>query len=200
MRIAILLAGPMRSLPEVISNHKQMVGDYDTFVSCREEDYNDWIKSDWNPKKIYITPESDIINNWEYSTFWQFWNIRNVILNTPKYDLYIKSRNDLIFQNKLLISLEAIKNNELWNPDKMFWGQEWISNGTMNDQFYIGDINVMNIIANFIISNEPNNDLPQTQLLKWLLNNGIEYKKFSEFHFTKNHFGYTHMEALKKQI
>ena len=43
MKTAILLAGPMRSLPEVIANHKEMVGDYDTFVSCMQEDYNDWV-------------------------------------------------------------------------------------------------------------------------------------------------------------
>lgn len=198
MKIAILLAGPMRSLPEVVANHKQMVGDYDTFVSCREEDYNDWINSDWNAKEIYITPESELFNGWDYSTFWQFFNLKNVIINAPKYDMYIKSRNDLVFKNPLPISFESIGSNELWNPDKMFWGQEWISNGTMNDQFYIGDANVMNYIANFIDNNQPNDDIAPTQLLKWLLLNNIKYKKFSNFEFTKNHFGYTGMQANKK--
>lgn len=198
MRIAILLAGPMRSLPEVIANHKQMVGDYDTFVSCKEEDYNAWINSGWNAKQIYITPMVENSTQWDDSTYWQYWNLRNVILNMPEYDMYIRSRSDLIFQNTLPISLESIADNELWNPDRMFWGQEWISNGTMNDQFYIGNKNVMNIVANFIINNEPNGDIPQTQLLKWIELNEITYKKFSRFNFTKNHFGYTGMEALKK--
>ena len=76
MKVGIILAGPMRSLPEVVANHKQMVGDYDTFVSCREVDKQAWIESDWNPKEIYITPESEPFNEWEYSIFWQFWNLR----------------------------------------------------------------------------------------------------------------------------
>jgi len=193
MKVAILLAGPMRSLPEVVTNHKQMVGDYDTFVSCREEDYNDWINSDWNPKEIYITPEP--INVWEgkEAFYWQYWNLRNVIINAPKYDMYIKSRNDLVFENPLPIELESIGKNELWNPDKSYWGYEWVSNGTMNDQFYIGDRSVMDIIARFIVETQPytNEDyLVETHLIRWLLQNGVKYKKFSGFNYTKNHFGW----------
>ena len=197
MRTAILLAGPMRSTNEVIANHKQMVGDYDTFVSCKQEDYNDWINSDWNAKQIYITPMVENNTQWDDSTYWQYTNLRNVILNVPEYDMYIRSRNDLVFKNQLPINLESIADNELWNPDRMFWGQEWISNGTMNDQFYIGNKNVMNIVANFIINNQPNGDIAQTQLLKWLELNNVIYKKFSKFNFTKNHFGYSGMDALK---
>jgi len=200
MRTAILLAGPMRSLPEVIANHKEMVGDYDTFVSCRQEDYNDWINSDWNPKEIYITPETSFKDSiWSKTTisymeplFWQYWNLRNVINNVPEYDMYIKSRNDLVFENQLPFGLDIIKPNEIWNPDRSFWGYKWASNGTMNDQFYIGDKNVMNVVSR-LIDTEPykNEDyVVETHLIRWLTLNGIKYKKFSGFHFIKNHFGW----------
>ncbi len=194
MKIAILLAGPMRSLPFVIANHKEMVGDYDTFVSCREEDYADWINSDWKPKEIYITPEPTNIWEGKEASYWQFWNLRNVINNVPQYDMYIKSRNDLVFENPLPISLESIGPNELWNSDRSFWGYTWVSNGTMNDQFYIGDKSVMDVIARFVTDSSPYSNevyLPETHLVRWLTQNGITYKKFSGFHFTKNHFGWT---------
>ena len=194
MKTAILLAGPMRSLPEVIANHKQMVGNYDTFVSCKEEDYNDWINSDWKPKEIYITPQPTNVWEGKEALFWQYWNLRNVIVNVPQYDMYIKSRNDLVFNNTLPIGLEMIKPNEIWNSDRSFWGYQWVSNGTMNDQFYIGDKNVMDVIARFVTDCPAYADehfLVETGLVRWLGQNDIKYKKFSGFHFTKNHFGWT---------
>lgn len=200
MKTAILLAGPMRSLPEVIANHKEMVGDYDTFVSCMEEDYNDWVNSDWKPKEIYITPKPT--NAWEgkEAFYRQFWNLRNVINNVPEYDMYIKSRNDLMFENKLPINLENIKPNEIWNPDRSYWGYEWVSNGTMNDQFYIGDKNVMNIVSRLVDTQPYTNEayLVETHLARWLTTNGVKYKKFSGFHFTKNHFGWTRQTVENK--
>jgi hypothetical protein len=108
--------------------------------------------------------------------------------------VYIKSRNDLVFNNQLPFGLDAIKENELWNPERSYWGYEWASNGTMNDQFYIGDSGVMNVIANFIVETEPYINevyLVETHLVRWLVTNGVKYKKFGGFHFTKNHFGWT---------
>ena len=201
MRTAILLAGPMRSLPEVIANHKEMVGDYDTFVSCREEDYNDWINSDWKPKEIYITPQPT--NMWEgkETLYWQYWNLKNVINNVPEYDMYIKSRNDLVFNNQLPFGLDVIKPNEIWNPDRSFWGYQWASNGTMNDQFYIGDKNVMNVVARLVDTQPYSNEhyVVETHLIRWLIQNGITYKKFSGFHYEKNHFGWTGQEQEKNK-
>jgi hypothetical protein len=200
MRTAILLAGPMRSLPEVIANHKQMVGEYDTFVSCKEEDYNDWINSEWKPKEIYITPEPTNVWEGKEAFYWQYWNLRNVIINVPKYDMYIKSRNDIVFNNQLPFELNAIKPNELWNPDKSYWGYTWISNGTMNDQFYIGDKSVMDVIARFVVESYPysNEDyLVETHLVRWIMDNGVNYKKFSGFNYKKNHFGWTKQTGQK---
>jgi len=193
MKTAILLAGPMRSLPEVIANHKQMVGDYDTFVSCREEDYNDWINSDWKPKEIYITPEPTNVWEGKEAFYWQYWNLSNVIKNVPEYDMYIKSRNDLVFNNPLPFGLDIIKPNEIWNPDRSFWGYTWISNGTMNDQFYIGDRNVMNVVARLVDTQPYSKEdyVVETHLIRWLTENGVKYKKFSGFNYTKNHFGWS---------
>jgi hypothetical protein len=200
MKTAILLAGPMRSLPEVIANHKEMVGNYDTFVSCMEEDYNDWVNSDWKPKEIYITPKPT--NAWEgkEAFYRQFWELKNVINNVPEYDMYIKSRNDLVFANKLPINLENIKPNEIWNPDRSYWGYEWASNGTMNDQFYIGDKNVMNIVSRLVDTQPYTNEayLVETHLVRWLTTNGVKYKKFGGFHFTKNQFGWTKQTVENK--
>jgi hypothetical protein len=199
MRTAILLAGPMRSLPEVIANHKQMVGDYDTFVSCKEEDYNDWINSDWKPKEIYITPEPTNVWEGKEAFYWQYWNLKNVINNIPKYDMYIKSRNDLVFNNQLPFGLDIIKPNEIWNPDRSYWNYQWASNGTMNDQFYIGDRNVMNVVGRLVDTQPYSKEdyLVETHLVRWLTQNGIKYKKFSGFHYEKNHFGWTKQTGEK---
>ena len=193
MRTAILLAGPMRSLPFIVDNHKKMVGDYDTFVSCKEEDYEDWIKSDWNAKEIYITPEQSNVWEGKETLYWQYWNLSNVIKNVPEYDMYIKSRNDLVFNNPLPFGLDVIQPNEIWNPDRSYWNYEWASNGTMNDQFYIGDRNVMNVVSRLVDTQPYSNEdyLVETHLVRWLLANGINYKKFSGFHYEKNHFGWT---------
>lgn len=191
MRVAILLAGPMRSTNEVIANHKEMVGDYDTFVSCREEDYNDWINSDWNAKEIYITPEPTDMWKGKERFYWQYWNLRNVIKNVPEYDMYIKSRNDLVFNNQLPLELGVIKANEIWNPDISFGGYKWASNGTMNDQFYIGDKGVMDIVGRLVDTQPYKNEdyVVETHLIRWLLENGVKYNKFSGFNYSKNHFG-----------
>jgi hypothetical protein len=193
MRTAILLAGPMRSLPFIVDNHKEMVGDYDTFVSCREEDYEDWVKSAWKPKDIYITPEPTNIWEGKEAFYWQYWNLSNVIKNVPEYDMYIKSRNDLVFNNPLPFGLDVIQPNEIWNPDRSYWGYEWAGNGTMNDQFYIGDRNVMNAVSRLVDTQPYSNEdyLVETHLVRWLTQNKIKYKKFSGFNYTKNHFGWT---------
>lgn len=220
MKTAILLAGPMRSLPEVIANHKQMVGDYDTFVSCRQEDYNDWINSDWNPKEIYITPEIDFeTSNWGMmcdvsdKSFrllltrlqWQFHNLSNCIKNMPKgYDYYIKSRNDMVYEYPLDINFESIKEDEIWCPEKTFWGYEWINNGFFNDQLWICKENVLELAGKFVtdgvlLNNSIGDEIRkgllkhsiiETSFILWLANWDIKQKKFT-YPYTKNHFGWT---------
>jgi hypothetical protein len=74
-----------------------------------------------------------------------------------------------------------------------YWNYKWIDNGTMNDQFYIGDRNVMNVVARLVDTQPYSNEdyLVETHLVRWLTQNEIKYKKFSGFNYTKNHFGWT---------
>jgi len=222
MRVAILLAGPMRSTPDVIANHKQMIGEHDLYVSCRQEDYNDWINSEWNAKEIYITPEIDFeTSDWAkmcknksvvFRTilerlYWQYWNLNNCIKNMPKgYDYYIKSRNDMIYESVLELNWEAITNKEIWCPEKTFWGYEWIGNGFFNDQLWICKEEVLELAASFVtdavhLTNAFGETIKkglledciiETAFMLWLCNWDIKQKKFS-YTYTKNHFGWTKM-------
>jgi len=218
MKIAILLAGPMRSLPEVIANHKRTIGEYDTYVSCRQEDYNDWVNSDWNPTAIYITPEVDFQQTDWYAAlkhknehnvwllerlYLQHWGISNCIKNMPKgYDYYIKSRNDMVYEFPLELNFESIKDNEIWCPDTTFWGFKWRDNGFFNDQLWICKENTLEIASRFVtdvctMADFPGNNIrkelfenliTETANVLFLDNAGIKHKKFT-YPYTKNHFG-----------
>ena len=164
MNIAIILSGPYRGNKNIIENHNRIIGDYDTYASCLPHYKNDWVNSGWKLSNLFETPNIDFMEtNWsKYRNdptgqcgFWQFWNLKNVINNTPdKYDWYIKSRCDLNFTNgnitdELFSKLQA---NTLYCPKLRgvyFQTQEWDINISLNDQFYIGDRNTMNIISKF---------------------------------------------------
>jgi hypothetical protein len=228
MKTAILLGGPYRSQDWIMEKHYENIGMYDTFLSCREIDVEDWIKSKWNIKEIYITPEitKDELsfdrltsNNSEQAKcilnnlYWQYKNIGNCWNNLPKeYDIYIKSRCDMVYDTKLEIGFDNIKDDEIWCPSKTFWGFQWVGNGFFNDQLYIAKENVMNFVASFYneahsLNNSIgieirkelfNNQIVETAFILWLANWDIKQKKF-EYTYTKNHFGWTNMEYSRNK-
>ena len=56
MKVAIIMAGPYRGNKSIIENQLNMIGSYDTYVSCFEHYKEDWVNSGWPIKKIFITP------------------------------------------------------------------------------------------------------------------------------------------------
>jgi hypothetical protein len=205
MKIAILLAGPYRGNPTNIANHIKFIGNHDTYVSCFEHYKEDWINSGWPTKKIFTTPNIDFKEtNWAkhrpdepgQSGFWQFWNLKNVINNIEEdYDWYIKSRCDLDFQSGELSEyfFSTLEPNTLYtsihrlsvgNPD---WS-------LVNDQFYIADSKVMDIISKFPTKyyNQKRNDSPvsnERSLTIWLTHNGVNIKQIQDITYNKNHNG-----------
>ena len=213
MKIAILLAGPYRGNPTIIDNHLKIIGKHDTYVSCFEQYKEDWINSGWPIKKIFTTPNIDFKEtNWAkhrsdepgQSGFWQFWNLKNVINNIEEdYDWYIKSRCDLDFQFGELSEYFF----STLEPNTLYTSMHRVTAGlpnksTANDQFYIGDARVMDVISKFptkyynkerhglnevsysIGSNESN-------LTIWLHENGITIKGIDNILYNKNHNGVT---------
>jgi hypothetical protein len=165
MNVAILLAGPYRGNQSILENHNNIIGKYDTYTSCFPHYTQDWINSGWPIMEIFTTPNIDFKEtNWAkyrddapgQSGFWQFWNLKNVINNTPPtYDWYIKSRCDLNFTNGNITNelFSNLQPNTLYCPKLRgvyFQTQQWDFNISLNDQFYIGDINTMNVISKFV--------------------------------------------------
>jgi hypothetical protein len=212
MKVAIIMAGPYRGNPKNIANHIRIIGNYDTYVSCLEHYKKDWINSEWPIKKIFTTPNIDFKEtNWSkyrdneagQSGFWQFWNLKNVIDNTPPiYDWYIKSRCDLNFTNANITEemFSNLEPNTLYCPKLRgvyFQTQNWDINISLNDQFYIGDRNTMNIISKFVINyydanmhalnhNEASNE---NCLREFLNENGIKVDILNDVIYSKDHNG-----------
>jgi hypothetical protein len=211
MKIAILLAGPYRGNPTNIANHIKIIGNYDTYVSCFEHYKEDWINSGWPIKKIFTTPNIDFKEtNWSkyrddapgQSGFWQFWNLKNVINNVEEdYDWYIKSRCDLDFQYGELSEyfFSTLEPNTLYTSIHRFVvGAPDLS--IVNDQFYIADSKVMDIISKFPTKyynqkrhrlNEANHLVGSNEknLTIWLAENGVNIKKIQDILYNKNHNG-----------
>lgn len=211
MKVAVLLAGPYRGNNGIVQNQLNMVGSYDTYVSCFEQYKNDWIGSGWNIKQLFITPQIQFKEtNWYkqrndeagQAGFWQFWNLSNVIDNTPsEYDWYIKSRCDLNFSSGQITSylFTTLEKNTIYCPSTYFDGRGWDFETLLNDQFYIADYNTMKIISKFskeyynierhgcnesMYSNERN-------LRIFLNENNISVKILQDIKYTKNHNGIT---------
>jgi hypothetical protein len=209
MKVAILLAGPYRGNNNIIQNQLNMIGSYDTYVSCFEHYKQQWIDSKWLIKEIFTTPLIDFKQtNWYkqrndeagQSGFWQFWNLKNVIDNIPNdYDWYIKSRCDLYFDSGQITEymFTTLETNTLYCPIHYFDGQGWDYKQLLNDQFYIGDYKTMKTISEFvteyykierhscnegIYSNERN-------LRKFLDENKINIKMLQDIKYRKNHNG-----------
>jgi hypothetical protein len=207
MKIAILLAGPYRGNPSNIANHIRIIGNYDTYVSCFEHYKEDWINSGWPIKKIFTTPNIDFKEtNWAkyrddepgQSGFWQFWNLKNVINNVEEdYDWYIKSRCDLDFQFGELSEyfFSTLEPNTLYTSIHRFVvGTPDLS--LVNDQFYIADSKVMDIISKFPTKyyNKERNESPisnERSLTIWLGQNEVNIKQIKDISYNKNHNGIT---------
>lgn len=219
MKKAIILAGPYRSQDWMIERHNECIGEYDTYVSCRAENADDWKNSNWKIKELFITPElnegevmwSDVGNKNEYAKwlldnlYWQYRNIGHCFNSIKEdYDIYIRSRGDMVYETKLDIPFESITENEIWCPAKTFWGYEWVSNGYFNDQLWICKKRAMSFVAQFysdalklnngfgeVIRKELfQNLILEPALVAWLLNCDIHQKKF-DYHYTKNYNGIT---------
>jgi hypothetical protein len=207
MKIAILLAGPYRGNQTIIDNHIRIIGNYDTYVSCFEHYKEDWINSGWPIKKIFTTPNIDFKEtNWAkhrsdepgQSGFWQFWNLKNVINNVEEdYDWYIKSRCDLDFQSGQLSEyfFSTLESTTLYTSIHRFSGGS-PDMSLVNDQFYIADSKVMDIISKFPTKyyNKERNESPvsnERSLTIWLNENGANIKQIKDILYNKNHNGCT---------
>ena len=214
MNVAILLAGPYRGNPTIIENHNKIIGNYDTYISCFSHYKDDWLYSGWEFINLFETP-SIIFSETNWSRcrndaagqcgFWQFWNLKNVIDNTPNiYDWYIKSRCDLDFRQANITKelLSNLKPNTLYCPrinGIFFEKKEWDIDTELNDQFYIGDRNTMNVVANFVTNyyekyrHHLNNGVYSNEicLREFLNENGIKIGILEDIIYTKNHNGVT---------
>jgi hypothetical protein len=205
MKIAILMAGPYRGNPTNIANHTNIIGNYDTYVSCFEHYKEDWINSGWSIKKIFTTPNINFKEtNWAkyrsdepgQSGFWQFWNLKNVINNVEEdYDWYIKSRCDLDFQSGELSEyfFSTLEPNTLYTSTHRFTASA-PDLSIVNDQLYIADSKVMDIISKFPTKyyNQKRNEDPvsnERSLTIWLTQNGVAIKLIQDIIYNKNHNG-----------
>ncbi len=211
MKVAIIMAGPYRGNESIIYNQLEMIGKYDTYVSCFEHYLADWNSSGWPTKNIFTTPNVNFKEtDWfryrndtaGQAGFWQFWNLKNVIDSIDNtYDFYIKSRCDLVFSSGKITEylFTTLDKNTLYCPMYYFDGQSWDYSTLLNDQFYIGDYNTMKVISNFVTeyykkerhilndsmySNERN-------LRKYLDENNIRIQILQDIKYTKNHNGIT---------
>ena len=211
MKVAILMAGPYRGNESIIQNQLNMVGSYDTFVSCFEHYKQDWINSGWPIKDIFTTPTVNFLQtNWSkyrndepgQSGFWQFWNLRNVINSIEdNYDWYIKSRCDLIFEYGHISEhiFTTLEKNTLYCPLNYFDDQSWDYATLINDQFYIADYNTMKAISEFVTEyynvkrHECNDGMCSNErnLRKFLDERGVCIKILENIKYKKNHNGVT---------
>ena len=207
MKVAIIMGGPYRGNQNIIDNHLRIVGKYDTYVSCFEQYKEDWYKSNWPIKKIFTTPIIEFNKTkWSkhrndepgQSGFWQFWNLKNVINSIEEdYDWYIKSRCDLDFQSGHLSEyfFSTLEPNTLYISSHRFSaGSPDMS--LVNDQFYIADSKVMDVISKFPTKyyNKERNESPvsnERSLTIWLVENGVSIKLIQNLSYNKNHNGIT---------
>ena len=214
MKVAILMAGPYRGNNDIIQNQLNMIGSYDTYVSCFEHYKEDWIKSEWPIKEIFTTISINFKEtNWYsqrnnsagQSGFWQFWNLKNVINNIEEdYDFYIKSRSDLNFETGDITPymFTTLEKNTLYSSAHRFHGGSWDREHLLNDQFYIGDMNTMNVISKFVTKyyNKHRHGLNdagpfvgsnESSLREYLKENGINVLPLYNIIFHKDHNGYS---------
>ena len=221
MRIAVIMAGPYRGNTDIVKRHIQIIGNYDTYVSCFEHYKYDWLRSSWPIKRIFTTPNVNFKEtNWSryrnddpgQSGFWQFWNLKNVINNVEEdYDWYIKSRSDLVFNSGTFTEdlFKSLKPNTFYCPAQRFDGLGWEYDWSLNDQLFIGDANVMRVVSNFVTKyynkhrhalNETNQYVGgnETSLRTYLQENGIQISIIHGVSYSKNHNGCTVPSGMSK--
>lgn len=208
MKFALLYAGPYRATKEIVDNHIQAFGsDIDIYISCFEHYLGDWKSSGMNIKEYFITPNIDFNQtNWAkyrnnaagQSGFWQFWNLKNVINRIPKeYDYYIKCRNDIVFDRTFEFDKSSLKPNTLYSPNNSFHKVDWDIDEWVNDEFYMGCENTMNVVSTFVTDFYDTNKHKQnestasneSQLRIHLKENNINVEKIYDFPYKKNHYG-----------
>jgi hypothetical protein len=212
MKVAIIMAGPYRGNKSIIENQLNMIGSYDTYVSCFEHYKEDWVNSGWPIKKIFVTPSINFNEtNWSkqrndnagQSGFWQFWNLKNLIKNIPKhYDFYIKNRSDLFFDTDFSVDFKKLKGGTVYSPNNSFYTSDWDTNTWINDEFLLCDFKSLNIISDFVSefynkqrhqvnSVGPTFGSNEASLRLWLKENNIEVEKIYDFKYKKDHYGVT---------
>jgi hypothetical protein len=218
MKFALLYAGPYRGTDEILDNHIKVFGsDIDIYVSCFKHYLDDWKSSGWPVKEYFITSDIDFKStNWYkhrndaagQSGFWQFWNLKSVIDNISiPYDYYIKCRNDIVFEKTFEFDKSILKKNILYSPNNSFHRLDWDINNWVNDEFYVGCKNTMNIISTFatdFYNKENRHPLNkswasnESQLRIHLKENNIIVEKIYEFPYQKNHYGVTQPSGCVK--
>lgn len=209
MKLALLYSGPYRATKDIVDNHIETFGsDIDIYVSCFEHYLDEWKASEFKVKEYFITPKINFNDtNWSkyrndgagQSGFWQFWNIRSVINQIPKnYDFYIKNRNDLVFHSKIDFNSLNLQNNKIYSPSSSFHKKHWNTDSWINDEFFIGCENTMNVVANFTTEYYNKNNRHslnyreasnESQLRIHLKENNIDVQLIENFKYGKNHFG-----------
>ncbi len=209
MKVALLYSGPYRGNAEIVNNHIQTFGlDVDVYVSAFPHYLNDWKESGLNIKEYYITPSVDFKQtDWfkqrndepGQSGFWQFWNLSNLINNIPTtYDLYIKNRIDLLFNNEF-IPLQP-KPYTIHSANESFHSRDWNIDLWINDEFYVGDYNSMSIVGKFVEGfykthrhnlNEVGSYVGSNEasLRKWLKESEIYVEKLYNISYIKTYNG-----------
>jgi len=199
------MSGPYRGNKNIVKNYNHYFGQYDLFVSCFEHYYQDWKSSDLKIKEIFTTPKIEIEktkwyqnrdNNAGQSGFWQFWNLKSVIEQTPDdYDFYIKNRCDLFFSSSLNLEFDNLNKNSIYSSAKSFHLNEWNEQEWINDEFYVGDRATMNVISRFVLEyyeidrHSKNDTSNEVSLLNFLKENKISINKIFDFIYVKNHNG-----------
>lgn len=204
MKIAVVLAGQYRGNNDMVSLHKENIGDYDTYVACLEKYLPNWLSSNWFPKGIFNVPFVEFQKTlWaqyrnsceaDESGFWQYWNLKYVLKEVPKdYDFYIKSRNDLVIESKLNLDFSKLRDDTYYYSERHFNGY-WPH---MNDQFWIGSSKIVNLISRFVDDfyltpgSESVGKSNEHMLRWWILSNGFRIEPFQNFLYSKNHNGIT---------
>jgi len=212
MKIAVLISGRISNNYEnIIKNIEYNSDDEIDFFISYPKDTDELIVQDvikiYEPKKILRSNEQiynlEQINNTQINingkiynkNFWtipnnvlfmyysrlNLYNIFNQYLNDKniKYDILISTRMDLIYKEKINLTslLSYIDKNYICIPNHS-------DHTGINDQFAIGNINVINkylCVYNKIIDLLDSNVLfhPETLLLNYIQKNNIDVHRFS---------------------
>jgi hypothetical protein len=201
------MSGPYRGNQDIVRNYSYYFGQYDLFVSCFDHYYQDWKNSGLKIKEIFTTPKIEIEKTKWFesrndragqSGFWQFWNIKSVIEQTPSdYDFYIKNRSDLFFSSKLDLNFDSLNKNSIYSSARSFHKDNWDEEKWINDEFYVGDRETMDVISRFVLEyyeiyrHSKNDSIGSNELglLNFLKENKISINKIFNLIYHKNHNG-----------